>query len=280
MHRKLCILQANCQGDEINRLLETHSLFMSRYRIKRFTNYTREHIPDEALAQCDLFLYQHLGDNWHELSSERLLPKLSPKAVTLCIPNMFFKAYWPLWTSNSPIDYGDILLNRLIDEGASKPAILKVYLHGNALSDTMIKKALDDTIDQEREKEKRCFMTTTELVLRGWRKEFLFHTVNHPGRRLLLHVTNGLLAALGMPPLDADAPDRVVPRNEAFPMYSFFDLPIHPKVAAFHKLSFGGAGYLFRVFQKQLTFEQYISRYIDCRHNGMDDNFTGYLQLV
>ena len=280
MHRKLCILQANCQGDEINRLLETHSRFMSHYRIKRFTNYTHELIPAEELARCSLFLYQHLGDQWGEISSNRLLAKLPEKAVALCLPNMFFKGYWPLWTSDSPVGYGDILLNRLIDEGASKPAILKVYLHSNALNETMIKKALDDTIAQEREKEKRWFMTTTGLVLRNWRREFLFHTANHPGGSLLLYVTNGLLDALGMPPLDADAPNRVVPRTEAFPMYSFFDLPIHPKVSEFHKLSFGGEGYRFRVFQKRLTFEQYISRYIDCRQNGMDDNFTGYLQLV
>lgn len=280
MHRKLCILQANCQGDEYNRLLETHAGFMSRYRLVRYTNYTREHIPDEELARCELFLYQHLGENWGDLASDVLLAKLPPSTPSICLPNMFFKGYWPFWTGNGPIDYSDTLLNRLIDEGATKPMILKVYMQGGMFTPELLKKTFDDTIAHEREKEKRCFMTTWDLVLRHWRKEFLFHTVNHPGPRLLLHVANGLLDALNLPPLDPDATNRLVPQDEPFPMYSFFHLPFHPKIAEFHKLSFGGAGYGFKVFERTMTFEQYISRYIDCRQNGYEELFTGYLQVV
>jgi hypothetical protein len=29
-----------------------------------------------------------------------------------------------------------------------------------------------------------------------------------------------------------------------------------------------------------MTFEQYVSRYIDCRLNHMEDLFLGYLQVV
>lgn len=280
MHRKLCILQANCQGDEYNRLLETHAAFMSRYRLTRYTNYTREHIPDETLARCGLFLYQHLGPDWGELASDRLLKKLPPGTPAICLPNMFFKGCWPFWTHNSPIEHGDAVLNRLIDEGTPKPVILKLYLGHDMFSEKLLKETLDETIEREKEKEKRCFMTTWDVVLRHWRKKPLFHTVNHPGQTLLLHVANGLLNALGLPPLDRDAPSRLKPRAEAFPMYSFFDLPIHPKVAEFHKLSFGGQGYGFRVFHRTMTFDQYVSRYIDCRLNKLDKQFVGYLQAV
>ncbi len=278
MHRELCIMHANCQGDELETLLKASAPFSRKYRLARYTNYTREPIPLEALAGCALFLYQHLEEHWGEFSSASLLARLPATARSLCLPNLFFKGYWPFWTRSSPIDFGDILLNRLIDEGAPKPVILKIYLHSDIRVHGDLAASLEETLETERRKEEGSPVKVLEYFLRHWKERPLFHTINHPGRELLELTANGILAQLDLPPLTEE---ELTPlRGTLFPSYADFDLPIHPQVAAFHGLAFGGPETTYAVFGRRMTFAQYISRYIDCRLNGMDKEFLAYLHFV
>lgn len=259
-------------------LLTASAAFNRAYRLIRRTNYTREPVAEEELASCGLFLYQHLDEFWGEFSSAALLRRLPASATALCIPNLFFKGYWPFWTSDSPIAFGDSLLNRLIDEGASKPVILRIYLHGNIRSFVDLKASLEETVEKERQKERLTCVSTVDFLLERWKRHLAFHTVNHPGRDMLLHAANGILEAAGFPPLTDD--ERAAAFHAGFPSYSDFDLPVHPQVAAFHGLEFTGPESGFAVFGRRMTFTAYISRYIDCRANGMGDDFISYLHLV
>lgn len=281
MDRKLCFIHANCQGDELERLLTASKAFDGTYHIIRRTNYTREKFSDEELARCDLFLYQHLDANWGEFASQALLARVSPTAQSICIPNQYTRAYWPFHTSHSPIvDFGDSLLDRLIDEGASKKAILTIYLHGNIRTFVDLAASFEETVEQEREKERHSPIKPLSYFLEHWKKRQLFHTINHPGRDLLYTVANSLLTALDMPMLSQEEL-ATVESGENFPSYkAFMDLPIHPQVAAFHGLDFGGPQAQFFVFGRQMTFEQYVSRYIDCRQNHLEELFLGYMQAV
>lgn len=278
MHRELCLMHANCQGDELETLLTASSAFSRKYRLVRRTNYTREPVPPHELAGCSLFLYQHLSENWGDVSSEALLRRLPASSLALRIPNLFFKGYWPFWTNDSPIAFGDSLLNRLIDEGASKPVILRIYLHGNIQSFVDLQASLEESIAIERQKEQQTCTRTVDFFLEHWKRRPLFHTVNHPGRELLLLAANGILNAADLPPLQEDELAAVF--RAGFPSYADFDLPIHPQVAAFHGLAFAGPDAEYTVFGRRMTFAAYISRYIDCRLNGMDADFIGYLQLI
>ena len=279
MHKKLCLLHANCQGEELAPLLRASSAFNSAYRLVLRTNYTHEHVSEQELAECGVFLYQYLDDTWAELSSRTLLRQLSPSALALQIPNLFFKGYWPFWTSQGTIDFSDLLLNRLIDEGAPKSAILKLYLHSDINTFIDLKAALDETIAIERRKETHSCVKYVDYGLRLWKKRLIFLTVNHPGLCLLIHVAQGILDALGLPPL-SDRELKPPGLQADFPSYTNFELPVHPQVAAFHGLEFGGPRHTYAVFNRRMTFEQYVSRYIDCRLNGMDGDFLGYLQVV
>ena len=248
------------------------------YRYSQIS-FVAHYLKLDFLVAFDAFLYQYLGDTWEDLSSRTLLQQLAPSALALQIPNLFFTGYWPFWTSRGPIDFSDALLNRLIDEGAPKSAILKLYMHSDITNFIDLKAALDKTVAIERQKETHTCVTYVDYALRLWKQRMLFLTVNHPGLDLLVHVAQGILNALGLPPLTGQELAR--PGLHAdFPSYSNFELPVHPQVAAFHGLEFGGPQQTYAVFTRRMTFEQYISRYIDCRLNGMDENFLGYLQLV
>ncbi len=279
MQKELCILHANCQGDELATVLSASPEFQQKYTLERYTNYTREQLPPHSLSSCSVFLYQHLGEEWGTLASQALLQQLAPSALALCIPNMFFKGYWPFWTGNSPIDFGDSFLNRLIEEGARKDVILRLYLHKDIRKFADPAAILQETLAREREKEQRCFMRTVDFMLERWQAAPAFYTVNHPGKELVLHVANAILAALHCPPVSAECvANSLAPA--IFPSYADFELPIHPQVAAFHNLDFGDEQHEYSIYGRKMTFAGYISRYIDCRQNGFEKDFIGYLQLV
>ncbi len=273
-NKKLCVVHANCQSGPLLELLRLSPDFSRFWEVRLYTNYLREDIPDEALEQCELFLYQYLGNKWDNLSSKTLLGKLGPKCTPICLPNMFFKGYWPFWTHISPIDFGDTLLDRFIDAGADKAAIIKLYYHSNIEKYADFNAIARACICKEHEKDKLSPIKTAALLEEYWQSEMLFYTCNHPGKRLLLHTACELFKLLGLTPLSA--------RDEAefIPEYADFELPIHPQVAAALKLGFISEGQTFNVFGRSLSFIQYISRYIDCRHNGFADGFLGYLQLI
>ncbi len=246
--REICIIHANCQGEPLVQLLMASPEFAARWRIHSYTNYTREVIPESVLENASLFLYQYLGDEWGDISSEALLARLGPHTRPACIPNMFFLGYWPFWTSESPMDFGDYLLDRLYASGAGKPEILRVYLHGDISKMADLDGIARRSLEMEFTKEERCIVKTADFVAANWRKRRLFQTVNHPDTPLLLHAAQGVLANLGLPPLAPAVCD-----SYAFG-YEGFELPIHPGVAAFLGLPFAGVETVYPVFGRFMTF--------------------------
>lgn len=304
-HRNLCLIHANCQGDPLAKLLAASPQFAARYEIRRYTNYLRERVAPAELSGCGLFLYQHLGEKWDDHASDRLLSMVNPAARVLRLPNMLFTGYWPFWTNRSPMDFGDAFLDRLVSMGLGMAEILHVYLHGDIAAKYDLDAMLRASLDVERDKERGAGVEsgmvggdggdggsragrdgsavpdgipavvapTVELVEALWKQERLFATINHPNRRLVLHVAEGVLAALGMDLLPPAA-------GEGFTdPYPEFELPIHPQVAAHHGLAFGGPDATYNIYGRRMTFEEYVRRYADCRLRGID-NFIGYLQLV
>lgn len=273
MPKELCIIHANCQGDPLRALLMLHPQFGSRYEVVKYTNYLRETIPPVQLESCSLFLYQPLGEQWDDLASRALLERVNPRATCLPIPNMLFKGYWPFWTNRSSMDFGDSFLDHLVDMGLEMREVLHVCLRTDVTAKFDLAAMFAESVAHERRKEAGCPVQTVDLVLEHFCSERLFNTINHPNRRLVLHVAQGILAALGFAPLPA-----VLAGAFADP-YPEFELPIHPQVAAFHGLGFGGAGAQFNVFGTMRTYEEYAALYVHCRMHGIHD-FAGFLHLV
>lgn len=274
-HEKdLCIIHANCQAEPLMELLALSPGFSKLWETKLYTNYIKEDVPQMHLDRCGLFLYQYLGPEWGGLSSSGMLPRLNPAAQDICIPNMFFNGYWPFWTGVSPIDFGDSLLDKLLDAGAQKPEILKIYYYGDISKFANIKDIAEESFKIEAGKDLRSPIKLASLMRELWCSEPIFYTCNHPAKRLLVAAADQLLKSLGFPPLTKKAVANYMPE------YSNFELPIHPQVASTLGLSFLKPDHQFNIFGRKLTFLQYISRYIDCRQQGYEDGFLGYLQLV
>lgn len=276
MARSLCIIHANCQGDSLHDLLTATPGFTRFFEIKKYTNYLREEIHHEDFARCALLLYQELGVKWEEHAAVNLLGLLPQSARTLKLPNMFFNGYWPLWTNKTPMAYGDILLEHLAERGCSQEEMLHVCLRGSLTAKYDLTALTVASLEKEESKEAGQVVRAAPLIREFWRAEQLFFTVNHPGPRLLLHVADGVLAALELGRVPADVRAAFAGRREDF------EQPIHPQVGDFFGLPFALPARRYQVYGQEMTYAQYAAAYAACRlqlQDGIDD-FVAYLHLL
>lgn len=276
MNKRTAILHANCQGRPLAARLLASTEFAQDFAPRVYLNYTREEIPEAELSACGLFLYQFLGPEWGGLSSAALLPRLPADCLSLCIPNMFFRGPWPLWSGAPGFDYRDVLLDRLLDMGLPRRDILHVYLSTPLDRKFDLDALLAETVARETERQSHTPVRYLDFVLEHWRKRPLFLSVNHPGPELLQLAAAGILGQLGLAP---PTPELLPEAGALGEGYADFELPVHPQAAAFYGLAYGGEGSAFNVYGKARTAAQYAAAYVDCRLAGEND-FISYLQLV
>jgi hypothetical protein len=273
MRRELCLIHANCQGDSLHSLLAATPAFARRFEIRKYTNYRKEAIPQRDFDRCRVFLYQHLGEKWDDLASDALLARLHPVACRMQIPNLLFTGYWPLWTSKSTMNYGDMLLDLLVSRGYSESEVLHVYLRGRLTEKYNLNAVLERSLFRERQKEKGAVIALTDFIEENWRTRQLFRSPNHPEKVLFLAIADAVLESLGL--------GRVPPslRNVFTPDYPDFELPIHPQAGAHFDLPFAGAARLYSIYGHPMSFARYAACYIHCLSRRLG-NFEAFLHMV
>lgn len=264
-------MHANCQGEHLVAALQACPEFARAYDVRVYINYARQEIPQADLDACALFLYQYMAPDWGEVSTQALLARLPASCPRLCIPNIFFRAYWPLWSGRPGFDYRDIFLDHLLDLGLPRADILHLYLNTPLANKYDLDALLAETIAIERSREAHTPVKYLDLILERYQGERLLFTINHPGQLLLAHVAQGILRELGIP-----CPQP--PRPELEPYYASFEQPIHPHVAQRYGLSFINRDTVYNVYGRPKTFAQYAAAYVDCRLSG-SNNFVGQLML-
>jgi len=269
--KRLCVLHGNCQGEILKALLSASPEFSAAFDLEYYVNFTRQPIADSSLSRCDLFLHQHLGEHWGPLSSEALRNALPAGSRALCFPNILFKGYWPFWSDRPGFDYADSFLDALLERDLKPEEAVHVALHADLSKLYDLSALLAETLVLERAKELRSDIAYVDLLEENFRTQKIMNTINHPGRGLMFHVADGVLALLGMPPLGKEI------RALCPALYPDFELPIHPRVAAHHGLAFGVEGTRFNIYGQALTYGEYARRYVACKHAGRED-FTAFLQ--
>lgn len=271
MGKDICIIHANCQGEPLLERLLLCPGFAERYDCTIVTNYVREPMP-ETLEKASLLLYQHLGESWGELASDAVRSRLPKGARALCIPNMVFLGYWPLWDSAPGFDYRDKRLDQLLDMGLPDEEILTLFLRQPLRKHHDLDALLEETFRRETERESHTPVKYLNFIHKHWRERRLFNTVNHPGAELMALAARGVLTQLG---LALPSMEAMLALGEPFPE---FEQPVHPLVAAHYGLEFAGPDTRYHVYGKDMTFATYAAHYIDCRRNGITD-FIAYLRV-
>ena len=275
MPRALCLLHANCQGEALRPLLEATPAFARRFRVLHVLNYTRAALPEDLLDGCALSLHQELGAQWGELSRGGLLQRLPPSCQALRLPNLFFQGYWPTWTRLPGVDFADTLLEGLLQRGLSPLEASLVYERSRPSFFGATADIAEASLRREEAKERNAPIRCAPLLREHWRTEQLFITVNHPARRLVLHVADSVLRLLGLGGL----PDSVA-RDYAHPQEDFW-LPLPPALGLPESegglaLPFAGRQRRYRVFARQMTAADYARCYLSCRAAG-EGNLLAFL---
>lgn len=271
MTKELCIVHANCQGEPLVERLLTSPEFAARFECEIHTNYTRQPVPGERLDRCALFLHQYLGPEWGELASASLLERLPRKAASLCVPNMFFKGYWPTWSGRTGFDFRCERLDQCIAMGLSPEETVLFFLHSDPGEHFDLLDLVGKSITRERERETRTPVKYLDLIIDNYRDVRLFNTVNHPGRMLMDHAARGVLAQLGLAAPDEDALARLNPP------FADFEQPVNPRVARFFGWDFARTDTKYRIYGRRMTFAQFTVNYVMAAKAGESD-FIGFLQ--
>lgn len=273
MPRALCLLHANCQGEALRPLLEASPAFARHFRVLHVLNYTRAELPEDLLDGCALYLHQELGAKWGELSSAEVLRRLPPSCQALRLPNLFFQGYWPTWTRLPGVDFADTLLEGLLRRGLSPLEASLVYERSRPFFFGDPAAIAEASLRREEEKEQDAPIRCAPLLRELWRTEQLFITVNHPARRLVLHVADSVLRLLGLGGLpDSVAHAYVHPQED-------FWLPLPPALGLPESdgglaLPFAGRQRRYRIFARQMTAADYARCYLSCRAAGEGNLLT------
>lgn len=268
--KQLCLLHGNCQGEVLAALLSASLEFTSAYEVEFVVNFTQQPVRPGSLARCGLYLHQHLGPLWGELSTKSLVARLPAGCKTICFPAMFFTGYWPFWSNRAGFDFADSFLDDLIDRGLGRDECLHLATRADVTRLFDLSALLEESFARERDKESLCDLPYVSYIEENFRDRQLFRTINHPGRELMLRMADAVLALLGMSGLP-QAFREICPE-----LYGDFELPMHPGVARFHGLAFAGEDRRYNIHGTALTYAEYAARYLDCRLAGRDD-FLVYL---
>ncbi|QJB55444.1 WcbI family polysaccharide biosynthesis putative acetyltransferase [Pseudodesulfovibrio sp. zrk46] len=271
MTKELCIVHANCQGEPLVERLMACPEFAAQYDCRLFTNYVREPVPDDVLGRCSLFLHQYLGPKWNELASDVLIGKLPANARHLCVPNMFFTGYWPMWSGAGGFNYRCTHLDSYIDMGLSPEETVMLFLRSDVQSKYDLPGLVEASLKRERERESHTPIKYVHVIEEEFGSRRLYNTVNHPGPRLMNHAAKGILEHLGMTPPPAEAFDAL---GDPFPE---FEQPINPKVGAFFGWDFATPETKYNIYGRKMTYARYVANYVEARSKGVTD-FIGYLQ--
>ncbi len=245
--------------------------FAEEYTCRLFTNYIREPIPDSALEECSLFLYQYLSPKWDDLASANLLQKLPDSTPHLCIPNMFFTGYWPMWSGAPGFDFRCSHLDEIIALGLPPEETAILYLRADVERKYDLLDLVSQAIDREREREEHTPIKYLDVILANYRDTKVFNTVNHPNALLMNHVATETLKHLGFEP---PAPAVFEGMGEPF---SEFEQPINSKIGQFFGWDFARPDTTYEMYGRKLSFARYVANYITAQGAGISD-FVGYLQ--
>jgi hypothetical protein len=255
-------MSANCQGELLDILLRKHQGFTKEWEIKYYVNFQKTPIPAGEIENCDLLLYQRLGEYWGELSSEVLLKRLPKTAKAFCLPNMLYYHLWPTAVGGAlPYDlWRDSYVEDLISRKLTLSEITHLTMRADFSKLFDLPKRMEESLQREYEKNYSWRDEIFEFIEQNWRNKQIFTTPNHPANELIFLVLNLILKELGF------SPEEFVNTGD-FVCDSEFFLPVHPFYIKHYGVKHLTEETLYPVFGKDLTYKEYLMAYVDARQH-------------
>lgn len=279
-HKKIFMLLANCQGEVIYPMLKDIKEFTENYYIIETLPFYMmkikgiKNISEATLKQLDLFVYQYVEVNseyYKAFASDHILELLENKCIAICIPNLYFRGYFPQVGGYRYINEESIILNNgvnnlfahvdtWIEKEYSKSHSVKKVIAAlkdiNYISKEEILWNLQCTLDELKKRETKCDIIMSDYIEKNYTKKMLFTEPEHPVNEVIAELVNRLLAIL-----------KIKERVLYFDKYgdlSCQNALVYPCVSHMLGLFFKCTKYCCcrAIFDRKISLEEYIELYI------------------
>lgn len=302
-HKKMLAVYGNCQAAYVLQMLSKTDILQGDFV---FLNFRGVHVMKGAgydlskLIKCfkylDVFIYQYVKMDTQfgeEFATDNIIKVLTPSCKKVCIPNIFFKGYYPHYVHDKesvffdeeknfywePID-GE--LNELFKKNYSVSECIKILESKNYFSkedcEENVKKSLTELIKRE----EKCDVRISDYIEVYYTQKLLFYTPNHPTNIVQKELVCRVLRRLGYKNFKIDMKD--IPENDhvelfiypsirenlglefqknKFRVYKYFDLQYDDLKSYIekYKLLLNNASYYMKNMESAILYnEKYVSK--------------------
>ncbi|MDM5215174.1 WcbI family polysaccharide biosynthesis putative acetyltransferase [Peribacillus sp. NJ4] len=259
---KYCIVYGNCHVWPIRKYLTSSTTFNQIYQMIEIPPVhecnMETGIEQHYLNQCDLFIYQNVGNSFGEyLSTNYILSKLPDKCKRISIGNAYFVPYYPqLETATDGFPYCDKNVIRLLQQGLNKQQVLNLISDDDFYSFNEIQSLLLDSINELRRREASIDIPIVDYIEHTYKIYHIFCTINHPQYPLIQYLSMRILETLGIPSGEL--------LHYVYDIFNDHIHPIYPSVIKHLGLTtIKPSDRCFTIGHQKLTFQEYIGKYID-----------------
>lgn len=263
---KKCMVYGNCHIWPIRKYLMSSKSFSRSYQMIEVDPVHQcnmdKGLNEELIKNCDLFIYQKVGDAFGPyLSTDYLLGQLPDQCIRISFGNAYFKGYYPSFDTDPKFPYGDVSVRKLLHEGKRKEEIISILSDEDFYSYEEVITTLEESFKELRSREKNIDIPVCDYIEKNYQSKHLFYTFNHPNYHIIRYLAKRMLEMLGISKREIA---HIVYDKE----FSNEIHPIYPSVVKHLKLSCINRNHRFTLKnQFYLTFEEYIAAYIDALLN-------------
>ncbi len=193
---------------------------------------------------------------------------LATNGKRITFPLLRLELLWPLTCANERnapepglphgrFPYGDKFVSACLAKNVSAHQILGLCTSGKWGANWP---DLDETFRIESRRltagDARCDVKIGSFVLKRFRSERLFWTVDHPTDALLMELTKRLLSAAGLIETPSAVENAFAPAG-ANGLLGVYAVPVHPHVAAHFALAWYRPDQSYQAFDRSYTYQKY-----------------------
>lgn len=207
-------IYGNCQADALSVLLHQSPKFCRRYQLARLPAcflITEDEARDWAATHAPevrLLITQKLRKGWREgkevFDTDWLAARCAPNARRFQWSDMHYAAYEPHMTYPvtfyrlPPTDYVNLLHLLTFAGGLDWQRLAPFYSDPTLFPQTLVQAAHERDLAELARREAGCNVQIAPFIAERWRSERLFLTFNHPGRAVMRHAANQILAGVNV----------------------------------------------------------------------------------
>ena len=211
---------ANCQGGTLNTFLRTNKIFSEQYKyipLKAIQNVTLVDLKNfyKIIKTLDLVIIQPISTNFknnNKYSTKSFLSELNKNCIIIMFPSLYFTGYYPSVNHYSIKNLNMVVIDnnliKIFKNTNNKLDFLKVCKkminQNNFYSTQYINNNIMKSINELKNRENNAinnykldnFIKVSSFINNNYKKNILFHSLNHPSKFTYIYLSNEILKVL------------------------------------------------------------------------------------